>query len=156
MIKLESFLKYSIIALIILWIGSTWTIGYLVVPVLFKSLFPNAMLAGKIEGQLFYIVNWIGFISSIVAIICVKIDEIHSKILSIILYSLLILCSIDLFLLQPYIEDIKSQAGNIPVMLSSLKSKFSMWHGISSILYLIRSLLLIGFIKISYDIFSKK
>jgi hypothetical protein len=45
------------------------------------------------------------------------------------------------FVLQPILADLKAQALPLDVMKSALASQFMTWHGISSILYLIQSLL---------------
>lgn len=42
-----------------LWVGSLWTVGYLVAPTLFATLEDRA-LAGTIAGRLFRIESWLG------------------------------------------------------------------------------------------------
>ena len=46
-------------ALIVVWLGSLWTVGYLVAPVLFATI-PDRALAGLVAGRLFGLVAWIG------------------------------------------------------------------------------------------------
>lgn len=44
-----------------LWVGSLWTLGYIVAPMLFAVLDDRA-LAGMLAGRLFTIGNWLGFV----------------------------------------------------------------------------------------------
>lgn len=48
---------FSVLASV--WVGSLWTVGYLVVPVLFASL-GDRVLAGQIAGRLFSMSGWLG------------------------------------------------------------------------------------------------
>jgi len=45
--------------LLTLWIGGLWIVGYLVAPVLFAEL-PDRMLAGRLAGEMFRWIGWIG------------------------------------------------------------------------------------------------
>ena len=43
-----------------LWVGGLWTMGYLVAPTLFRSLSSDRPLAGRLAGQLFELIGWVG------------------------------------------------------------------------------------------------
>ena len=44
------------------WVGSMWTVGYLVAPALFATL-PERALAGSIAANLFRIEAWVSVVS---------------------------------------------------------------------------------------------
>jgi len=59
------------------------------------------------------------------------------------------------FAIQPLMADMKSQALPLDVMQSTFAGRFKMWHGISSILYLIESLLGAWLVMRSFSATSK-
>ncbi|MDP3440425.1 MAG: DUF4149 domain-containing protein, partial [Azonexus sp.] len=55
---MRKFSEVLYFAAVTLWIGGLWTIGYVVVPVLFSSL-GDRQLAGVIAGKLFGLIGWV-------------------------------------------------------------------------------------------------
>ena len=117
---MNTFLKL----LIALWVGSLWWM-IVVANVIFDKV-PTSYLAGLIAGQLF---EYLSYFSLIV--------------LTFVMFRLLILFIVlmNLFGIKPFLETLKIQALPKEVMESIFADRFSLWHGLSSIAYLIHSLL---------------
>lgn len=123
--------------LLTLWVGGLWSVGYLVVPVLFSRL--PTMVAGELAGKLFALITWIG----IAAGACLLLYGSRTfpsgagrlRRMSL-LFALWGLAWAQLLWLQPLIAGIKAQSATAP----SLGGDFAFWHGVSSLLYLFQSL----------------
>ncbi|MDP2829891.1 MAG: DUF4149 domain-containing protein [Sulfuricellaceae bacterium] len=128
---------------ITLWVGSLWAIGYLAAPVLFSSL-GDKMLAGALAGKMFAIVAWIGMASGTYLLLhriaIFGAATLKQRFFWIVLFMLLLAVA-QQFGIQPIMEGLKEQALPKSVMESIFRDRFSRWHGISSIVYLIQSLL---------------
>ncbi len=126
-----------------LWVGGTWMLGYVVVPALFKVL-PDRQLAGMVAGQLFTLLACIG-IACALYLLLYRLQRFGRTALKQaafrITVAMLLLVLAGQFVLQPILADLKAQALPLDVMKSALASQFMTWHGVSSILYLIQSLL---------------
>lgn len=125
------------------WAGIMWGVGYLAVPVLFQML-PDRMLAGELAGRMFALV-------AIVSLICAAIMLIYYLWIDgrnamrrtnfFLVVAMLVLTLVSQFGLQPAMAELKAQAYPATVMSSPLAGQFSMLHGISSLCYLVQSLL---------------
>lgn len=132
---------YSII--VTLWIGGMWVIGYVVAPVLFASL-SDKQQAGQIAGQLFAIYGWVGIVSASFLAIFILVRHDVSAFKNILLWVLLLMLVLGLVSqlgIQPLIAHLKEEALPRAVMESVLRDRFAAWHGISSMLYLLQSML---------------
>jgi hypothetical protein len=122
-----------------LWVGSLWTIGYLVAPTLFATLEDRA-LAGTIAGRLFRIEAWLSLACAGILLVLFfkeksKLEARELKI-CLILVSAMMLCTlIGYFGLQPFMAALR-EAG---LHTAEAKSRFGMLHGISSAIYLLQS-----------------
>jgi hypothetical protein len=125
------------------WVGSLWAVGYLAVPVLFYAQ-PDRQLAGMLAGQMFSLVAYLGMACG-TYLLTLRISEAGRESLrqtlfwvvaAMLLMTLVIQCGI-----QPVMTDLKTQAQPLDVMHSVFADRFKMLHGISSILYLVQSLL---------------
>ncbi|RMH17761.1 MAG: DUF4149 domain-containing protein [Gammaproteobacteria bacterium] len=122
--------------LIVAWIGSLWTIGYLVVPILFQML--DKKLAGQLAGQMFVVEYWMGCASAVLLIILER--SLNSEIplrFWIASVGLFILDLVQLFVIHPMIVAVKQEIAQG----ADLNSRFATLHAIGSILYLLMSLL---------------
>lgn len=125
------------------WVGSLWTVGYLAVPVLFYAQ-PDKQLAGMLAGQMFSLVAYLGMACGMYLLIQrISVSGRESFRLALFwvvavmfLITLVFQCGI-----QPVMADLKLQALPLDVMHSAFADRFRMLHGVSSILYLIQSLL---------------
>ena len=123
--------------LLTLWVGSLWTAGYIVAPVLFNSL--DRSTAGDVAGQLFTIVSYIGLLV-ISLLLLVNVFQDGLRILwqwrNRILLLMLLLVVIGQFVLQPMMAELKA-AG----LEGSNAKQFATLHGVASILYMVNSLM---------------
>lgn len=127
--------------LAVVWLGSLWTVGYLVAPVLFGML-PERALAGLVAGRLFMVVAWLGLICGggllALAVRRWRLAQ-GSLALPVLLASMLLLVAIGEFGLQPQMAQLKA-AGE------SSGAVFARLHGIAALLYLAESLLGLGWL----------
>lgn len=125
------------------WVGALWTIGYLVAPVLFSAL-ADRHLAGQIAGQLFHLMGWAGIgCSAYLGLFLFRrsrLAVLKRRVLWL-LAAMAALTAIGLFGIQPLLAQMKLQVFPLDVMESVLRDRFAVWHGISSVLYLLQSLL---------------
>ncbi len=128
------------------WVGSLFTVGYLVVPTIFTTL-QDRQVAGMIAAAIFQVEAYLsvavclGLLTFANLLIKRKVDH-YRNIRWIIL--VLLLCSLlTCFGLIPYMDALRQEALllGIPVMASPSASLFGRLHGISSGLFLIQSLL---------------
>ena len=126
-----------------LWVGGLWITGYMVAPVLFASL-ADRMLAGMLAGKMFAVISYIGMVCGIYLLVY-RITRLGGSALKEGFFwavlAMLLLTLAAHFGIQPVIEHLKEAALPRDVMQSVFKDRFRAWHGISSILYLIQSLL---------------
>ena len=137
-----------------LWLGAILSVGYMVAPVLFSNL-PDRLLAGFIAGEMFRITTTI---TLVVAIILLGLSnwlvnrgyQSYRKIRWFILTILLL--AIAGSLVQMWLVDLKRLASieGAAVMQSSYAIPFARLHGVSSILFLLESVVgLITFWKLT-------
>ncbi|MBS4096260.1 MAG: DUF4149 domain-containing protein [Sulfuricella sp.] len=135
-----------------LWIGGLWAIGYLVAPALFSALPDDRMLAGVLAGRMFTLIAYVGMACGIYLLIYrfVRFGTAAFKqgVLWILL-AMLILTAAGHFGIQPVMVALKSQALPADVMHSVFKDRFATWHGVSSVVYLIESLLGVGVVLLN-------
>ncbi|MDD2776278.1 MAG: DUF4149 domain-containing protein [Gallionella sp.] len=123
------------------WVGGLWAIGYLAVPILFQSQ-PDRQLAGMLAGQMFTALGYVGIVCGSyllihrVSVTGKAIGHQFWMIVAMLLITLLLQ-----FWIQPMMVDMKAHALPLDVMQSPLSDAFKRWHGVSSILYLLESLL---------------
>jgi hypothetical protein len=126
-----------------LWVGGLWAIGYLAAPTLFYHM-DDRMLAGFLAGRMF---TWIAF----VGMVCGGWLLVHRFMRAggaafkqgffWIALVMLLLTLAQHFGIQPIMQQLKDQALPQDVMKSLFKDRFAAWHGVSSVVYLIESLL---------------
>lgn len=123
-----------------LWIGGMWTIGYIVAPTLFSTL-DDRMLAGKLAGQLFTIMSYIGILACLVLLISQRIQAAQNRMKNWrgwVLVIMLLIILVGQFVLQPVMSELK-QGGIVEGSLEA--RKFAQTHGFASVLFLVNSLL---------------
>lgn len=130
-------------AALTLWVGSLWSIGYVAVPVLFRAQ-PDRQLAGMLAGEMFSLLGWIALVCGAYLLLrsAARFGKLTLREPAFLNLALMLLLSLAIqFGIQPLMNGLKSQALPLEVMHSPYADTFAMWHGISSILYLIESLL---------------
>ncbi|HCI52352.1 MAG TPA: DUF4149 domain-containing protein [Gallionella sp.] len=123
------------------WTGSLWAIGYLAVPVLFHAQ-PDRQLAGMLAGEMFTVSGYLGLLfgSYLIFYFARQSGRLREPKIWIVAIMLLLTLIIQ-FGIQPVMSDLKLQAAPLNVMDSSYAARFKLLHGISSIAYLVESLL---------------
>lgn len=131
--------------LAVLWVGSLLTIGYAVAPVLFTSL--DRMTAGEVAAHLFRIQGVIGVVCGILLLglanLLVRRGSSAYRRLRWMIVGMLICVLVGYFALQPFMSAMRVaalEAGG-DVGHSVYATRFGILHGISSLFYLIESLL---------------
>jgi hypothetical protein len=129
--------------LITAWVGSLWAVGYLAVPVLFYAQ-PDRQLAGMLAGQMFSLVAYLGMVCGMYLLIhrfSMSGRESFRHALFWTVAAMLLLSLVLQFGIQAIMADLKLQALPLDVMHSEFADRFRMLHGVSSIIYLVQSLL---------------
>jgi hypothetical protein len=127
-------------SLLTLWVGGLWVAGYVVAPSLFASL-DDRQLAGQLAGQVFRIMSYIGLSAGGVLLISMLVRVGSSWVREWrvwVLVTMLVLVAVGAFVVQPMMVELKI-GGIIPG--SEQAASFARMHGISSILFLMTSLL---------------
>jgi hypothetical protein len=126
-----------------LWVGGLWAIGYGAAPTLFATLNDRA-LAGELAGRLFAVMAWIGIGCAAYLLLFLMLRRgwgaLKSGVFWLVL-AMLALTAAGHFGIQPILAQLKAEAIPRSVMESVLRNRFVAWHGVSSGLYLIQSLL---------------
>jgi hypothetical protein len=128
-----------------LWAGSLWAVGYLVAPTLFATL-GDRVLAGAIAGSMFHAMAMLSLGCALAMVLLVwraTVDWTPQRRRTVLaLTAAMALCTVvSHFGLQPMMAELKAGAGPGGVMESAAKGKFGMLHGISSVIYLVQSVL---------------
>jgi hypothetical protein len=128
---------------ITLWVGGMWAIGYMAAPVLFASL-GDRQLAGMVAGKLFALIGWVG-LGSAGWLLVFMVSRWGRSVLKRAVFWLVVVMALmtaaSQFGIQPLMAQLKIDALPREVMESVLRDRFAAWHGVSSILYLLQSLL---------------
>lgn len=125
------------------WVGGLWITGYLAVPILFHVQ-PDRQLAGMLAGQMFATLGYLGIACGAYLLawrLAVSGRVALRESLFRIAAAMLLIALLSQFGLQPPMAELKAQALPLEVSQSPYAGQFRMWHGVSSILYLLQSLL---------------
>ncbi|TWI44811.1 uncharacterized protein DUF4149 [Pseudoduganella flava] len=129
----------------VLWAGSLWTVGYLVAPTLFATL-SDRVLAGQIAGSMFHAEAMLSLGCALALLVLLQFatpdwtPKRRRTVLALIA-AMALGTVVSHFGLQPMMADLKAAAGPGGVMESAGKERFGMLHGVSSVIYLVQSLL---------------
>ncbi|KVV40325.1 hypothetical protein WK81_20035 [Burkholderia ubonensis] len=127
------------------WVGSLLTIGYAVAPVLFRSL--ERTTAGSVAAQLFRIEAVLGVVCGVLLLVLSNqqvrrgCDEYRR--VRWILAAMVGCVLIGYFALQPFMNALRVAAmdAGTDIANSPYASRFGMLHGVSSLFYLVESVL---------------
>jgi len=139
---------------VVFWVGGLWAIGGLAAPVLFHALPEDRMLAGRLAGEMF---NWMAY----VGMACAAWLVIHrlgrhgpaamKQAFFWIVVTMLILTLASHFGIQPILQQLKADALPQDVMHSLFRDRFQAWHGVSSAVYLLQALLGLWLVRKQYS-----
>lgn len=123
-----------------LWIGGMWIIGVVVTPALFGSL--DKAVAGMVAGKLFHAIGWIGIVAGVFLLIWWIWTEGARAFQGARLWLIvgMLLCTlINQFAIFPLIAEIKPAVSNVAEGMFG--GGLAQWHTISSLIYLLQSVL---------------
>ena len=135
---------------ITLWVGTLLAIGYLAAPTLFAQL-ADRSLAGNLAGEMFKWVAWLGIACAAYLLLFLMARRGVGALKSSVFWLVLAMLGLTLagyFGITPILAQLKADALPRQVMESALRDRFATWHGISSGLYLIESLLGVALVGI--------
>lgn len=115
------------------WVGSLWTVGYLVAPTLFKTLTDQA-LAGTIAGQLFFVE---ACFSMVCGLYLLGFFYYQHKRLSRLIAGMLLCTLLGYFAVHPFMTDLRASG----LINPDIRRQFGILHGIASGFYLMQSIL---------------
>lgn len=126
------------------WVGGLWAIGYLAAPSLFYSMGDDRQLAGVLAGRMFAWMAYVGLFSGFYLLLHRVLRDGVGVLKQVFFWSVVVMLLLTLFGhfgIQPIIAKLKAQAMPADVMNSVFRDRFSAWHGVASIAYLVQSLL---------------
>lgn len=129
--------------LLVMWVGSLLTLGAIAAPVLFSWL-DDKQLAGMLAGKMFVVGAWVGMVAGAFLLLHRLVRDGRTAFKSLFFWLVLLMLLLTLaghFGIQPILQNLKDQALPLAVMQSVFADRFSEWHGISRILWIIQSLL---------------
>ncbi|KVL34758.1 hypothetical protein WS98_17190 [Burkholderia territorii] len=127
------------------WVGSLLTIGYAVAPVLFRTL--ERMTAGSVAAQLFRIEAIVGVVSGVLLLALsnqqVRRGSGDYRRVRWIVAAMVACVLVGYFALQPFMNALRVAAmeAGTDIANSPYASRFGMLHGVSSLFYLVESVL---------------
>ncbi|MGA7782085.1 MAG: DUF4149 domain-containing protein [Paraburkholderia sp.] len=133
--------------LTVVWVGSLLTIGYAVAPVLFTSL--DRSVAGAVAAQLFRIEGVLGVVCGVLLLglanVLIRRGNDSYRRLRWLLAGMLVCVLVGYFALEPFMNALRVAAleAGTDVGHSAYAARFGVLHGVSSLFYLIESLLAI-------------
>ena len=133
--------------IITLWVGALWATG-LSAYVLFDTL-QDKQLAGSLAGKLFTIVSYIGMASAFYLLIQRLLEFGTGALKQSYFWAAFVMLLLVLaghFGIQPILAQLKTDALPNDVMHSVFASRFSTWHGVASVAYLVECVL--GFVLV--------
>ena len=128
---------------LVIWIGSLLALGAIAAPVLFSAL-DDKQLAGMLAGKMFGVGAWVGMTAGVVLLLHRLVRDGTTALKSWFFWGVLLMFLLTLaghFGVQPILQSLKNQALPLAVMQSVFADRFSQWHGISRILWIIQSVL---------------
>ena len=127
------------------WVGSLLTIGYAVAPVLFKTL--ERMTAGTVAAQLFRIEAILGVVCGVL-LLALSNQQVRRgagdyRRVRWIVAAMVACVLVGYFALQPFMNALRVAAmdAGTDIANSPYASRFGMLHGVSSLFYLVESVL---------------
>jgi hypothetical protein len=139
--------KKLTLVIITLWVGALWMTGVTAFT-LFQTL-SDKQIAGNLAGKLFEIVSYIGLFSAFYLLIQRLMEFGTGALKQSYLWAVFVMLLLVLaghFGIQPLLAELKTSALPNDVMHSVFASRFSTWHGVASMAYVIECLL--GFVLV--------
>ena len=129
--------------ILMIWVGSLLSLGAISAPVLFSTL-EDKQLAGLLAGKMFGVGAWVGVVAGLYLLIYSFLRDGAHAFKTWFFWLVLAMWLLTLaghFGIQPILQNLKNQALPLAVMQSVFADRFSQWHGISRILWVIQAVL---------------
>jgi hypothetical protein len=129
-----------------LWVGGIWTIGAIVAPMLFRLL-DSKPLAGRVAGELFVVMAWVGMVCGVYLVLWWLLRfglKAFSAIGFWLLLGMLGLTLLNHFAIFPILMTVRSETSAAAQGLFG--GGLASWHAISTVLYMIQSLLALFYV----------
>jgi hypothetical protein len=124
-----------------LWAGSLWTSGYLVAPTLFATL-ADRVLAGTVAASMFRSQAWLSIACALLLLLLLRFGAPQKQRTLLVLVLAMLACTLVVHVgLQPMMAALREAAGPGGVMESSARTRFGVLHGISSLIFMLQSVL---------------
>ena len=139
---MNSFLNKLSFIFTSIWVGGLWAM--LMVTYVIFSIIPSSYIAGVIVSDLFFYINIFGIVTLLLVIVYgfyIESIRFFKKIQAWLAIFILVIVCISFFGINPILEALKLEAFPKEVMESVFADRFSAWHGIASIAYLIQCVL---------------
>lgn len=127
------------------WIGGLWVIGLVVAPTLFSVL--DHVTAGMVAGKLFQAIAWVGLVCGFYLLV----DDVWRNGVRAVrgapfwlIVGMLLCLVINQFTVTPIIATLKQQMNHAAEGLFG--GGFATWHAISSLIYMLQSLMGLAYI----------
>ena len=133
-------MKTLLVILQAVWLGAHITIGYVVAPLLFHFASRgeiSRMTAGNVAGELFHVLMYFGLFTAVAWWLFCRSVRQPSHILN----ALIVLLALSEWVITPVIVAIKQKQSQW--LYDLVGGSFGMWHGISSSVYLLITVLLL-------------
>lgn len=138
---MQSLTPRLLLLVLVIWVGSLWTIGYIVAPTLFATL-SDRTLAGAIAGRLFRIEAWVSMACALTMfwlLLRQKAMQPNFRACVILTGAMLACTLIGYFGLQPVMAALRE--GPDGLVSEAARTRFGLLHGASSAIYLLQSVL---------------
>ncbi len=133
-----------------LWVGSLWTVGYVVAPTLFATLDDRAM-AGNIAGALFRVEAWLSLACAFTMIALVLLRSARAEpqraVVLRLTGAMAVCTAIGYFGMEPAMAAVReagylaNAASGQAEMTDNARTMFGVLHGIAAVIFFVQSLL---------------
>jgi len=127
------------------WIGGMWIVGIVVTPILFSMLDKSS--AGMVAGKLFQAIAWVGLVCGAFLLVHAVWRDGVRGIKSAgfwLVFAMLVCTVINQFAVSPIIANLKLHMNQAAEGLFG--GGFGTWHAISSLIYLVQSLMGLAYV----------
>lgn len=131
--------------LILIWVGSALTVGFVVAPTLFATLARS--IAGDVAARLFRIEAFIGIACGILSLtlgnVLVRRGAAGYRKLRWLVVGMLVCVLVGYFALQPFMDALRVQAHaqGLDLANSPYAARFGLLHGVSTVFYVVETIL---------------
>ena len=137
------------------WVGSLWTVGYVVAPTLFATL-ADRSLAGTIAGALFRVEAWISLACALAILMLITVQRGSANRQRTVLLRIVIAMSactlLGYFGLQPLMAALREAGSAGGGMTADARLHFGLLHGVAAVVFFAQSVLgVVLMLKLNFE-----